>query len=47
MPTYYNAKAIIAGLMMPHVGLQTDLVVMLKEFFTVQIFFWLTLRAVK
>jgi hypothetical protein len=47
MPTFYNVQAISAGLMPPYASLQTDLVAMLKEFFAVQIFFWLTLWAVK
>jgi hypothetical protein len=47
MPTFYNVEAIEAGLMQPYASLEKDLVVMLKEFFTVQIFFWLTLWAVK
>ncbi|KFY21035.1 hypothetical protein V491_03212 [Pseudogymnoascus sp. VKM F-3775] len=47
IPTFYNVMDITAGKMEPYASLQTDLVVMLKEFFTVQIFFWLTLWAVK
>ncbi|OAF60074.1 hypothetical protein VC83_02835 [Pseudogymnoascus destructans] len=47
MPTFYNVTDIAAGKMNPYASLQTDLVVMLKEFFSVQIFFWLTLWAVK
>ena len=47
MPTYFNVEAIEAGLMQPYASLETDLVIMLKEFFAVQIFFWLTLWAVK
>lgn len=47
IPTFYNVMEIAAGRMEPYASLQTDLVVMLREFFTVQIFFWLTLWAVK
>ncbi|OBT90781.1 hypothetical protein VE02_00625 [Pseudogymnoascus sp. 03VT05] len=47
MPTFYNVTDIAAGKMNPYATLETDLVVMLKEFFSVQIFFWLTLWAVK
>jgi len=47
MPTFYNLQAITAGLMQPYASLPKDLVAMLKEFFAVQIFFWLTLWAVK
>lgn len=47
MPTFYNAEAIMAGRMAPYASLPADLVAMLKEFFAVQIFFWLTLWAVK
>ena len=47
MPTFYNVEAIMAGQMAPYASLPADLVAMLKEFFAVQIFFWLTLWAVK
>lgn len=47
MPTFYNVTAIAAGKMAPYASLEADLVPMLKEFFAVQIFFWLTLWAVK
>lgn len=47
MPTFYNAMAIEAGLMAPYASLEKDLVALLKEFFAVQIFFWLTLWSVK
>jgi hypothetical protein len=39
--------AVQAGLAPPYASLMSDLVSMLKEFFAVQIFFWLTLWAVK
>ena len=45
--TFFNLMAIEAGKMAPYASLQSDLVVMLKEFFVVQFFFWLTLWAVK
>lgn len=47
MQTYYNVEAVLAGLMEPYATLAADLTVMLKEFFAVQIFYWLTLWAVK
>lgn len=47
MPTFYNVNEVMVGKMKPYASLQTDLVAMLKEFFAVQIFFWLTLWAVK
>jgi hypothetical protein len=47
MPTYYNVEEIAAGLKAPYASLETDLVALLKEFFAVQIFFWLTLWCVK
>ncbi|KFZ24021.1 hypothetical protein V502_01503 [Pseudogymnoascus sp. VKM F-4520 (FW-2644)] len=47
MPTLYNVTEIMVGKMEPYASLQTDLVTMLKEFFAVQMFFWLTLFAVK
>lgn len=47
IPTFYNVTAIMQGHMKPYPGLGEDLVVMLKEFFVVQFFFWLTLWAVK
>lgn len=47
MPTLYNVTDIMVGKMEPYASLQTDLVAMLKEFFAVQMFFWLTLFAVK
>ncbi|KAF7559901.1 hypothetical protein G7046_g4249 [Stylonectria norvegica] len=47
IPTYFNVMAVSEGLMQPYLSLQRDLVVMLKEFFVVQFFFWLTLWAVK
>ena len=47
MPTFYNAEAIEAGLKAPYASLEKDLVALLKEFFAVQIFFWLTLWSVK
>lgn len=47
MPTLYNATEIMAGKMEPYASLPADLVAMLKEFFAVQMFFWLTLWAVK
>lgn len=45
--TFFNLEEIMAGRMQPYASLQHDLVVMLKEFFVVQFFFWLTLWAVK
>ncbi|KND86517.1 hypothetical protein TOPH_08858 [Tolypocladium ophioglossoides CBS 100239] len=45
--TFFNATAIMVGLMKPYDGLEHDVVVMLQEFFVVQFFFWLTLWAVK
>lgn len=47
IPTFFNITAIEAGLMEPYASLESDLVVMLKEFFVVQFFYWLTLWAVK
>lgn len=47
LPTYFNVIAIESGTMSPYASLETDLVVMLKLFFVVQFFFWLTLWAVK
>jgi hypothetical protein len=47
IPTFFNLAAITEGRMMPYASLERDLVVMLKEFFVVQFFFWLTLWAVK
>lgn len=47
IPTLFNLSAITAGRMQPYASLETDLVVMLREFFVVQFFFWLTLWAVK
>lgn len=47
MPTLYNATEIMAGKMEPYASLPADLIAMLKEFFAVQMFFWLTLWAVK
>lgn len=47
IPTLFNVSAIEAGEMAPYPSLEADLVVMLKEFFVVQFFFWLTLWAVK
>lgn len=47
MPTYYNVEAITHGLTQPYTSLITDLVAMLKEFLAVQMFFRLTLWAVK
>jgi len=47
IPTFFNLAAITEGRMMPYPSLPDDLVVMLKEFFVVQFFFWLTLWAVK
>ena len=47
MPTFYNTEAIGAGKMEPYASLPNDLVALLKEFFAVQIFFWLTLWSVK
>lgn len=45
--TFFNVSAVTAGLMAPYPSLQEDVAVMLKEFFVVQFFFWLTLWAVK
>jgi hypothetical protein len=47
MTTYYNAEDVFNGLMAPYASMDADLTVMLKEFFAVQFFFWLTLWAVK
>ncbi|KFY24795.1 hypothetical protein V493_05029 [Pseudogymnoascus sp. VKM F-4281 (FW-2241)] len=47
MPTLYNVSDIMTGKMEQYASLQSDLVRMLKEFFAVQMFFWLTLWAVK
>ncbi|GJN75003.1 hypothetical protein PLICBS_009099 [Purpureocillium lilacinum] len=47
IPTFFNVMAITAGQMQPYASLPNDLVVMLREFFVVQLFFWLTLWAVK
>ncbi|KAJ6440052.1 CFEM domain-containing protein [Purpureocillium lavendulum] len=47
IPTFFNVMAITAGEMQPYPSLPDDLVVMLREFFVVQLFFWLTLWAVK
>lgn len=47
IPTLFNITAIQRGQMEPYPSLEADLVVMLKEFFVVQFFFWLTLWAVK
>jgi hypothetical protein len=47
IPTFFNITAIEAGEMAPYPSLGGDLVVMLKEFFVVQFFYWLTLWAVK
>ena len=47
IPTYFNLIAVLAGEMAPYASLESDAVVMLKEFFTVQFFFWLTLWSVK
>jgi hypothetical protein len=47
IPTYFNIIAIEAGLMEAYPSITHDLVVMLKEFFVVQFFFWLTLWSVK
>ncbi|KIN08814.1 hypothetical protein OIDMADRAFT_76981, partial [Oidiodendron maius Zn] len=47
IPTFFNITAIEEGLMEPYASLESDLVVMLKEFFVVQFFYWLTLWAVK
>ncbi|OBT70263.1 hypothetical protein VE03_00248 [Pseudogymnoascus sp. 23342-1-I1] len=47
MPTLYNATEIMSGKMEPYASLPADLIAMLKEFFAVQMFFWLTLWAVK
>ncbi|ATY64360.1 hypothetical protein A9K55_004300 [Cordyceps militaris] len=45
--TFFKVTAIYEGRGQPYAGLAEDLVVMLKEFFVVQFFFWLTLWAVK
>ncbi len=45
--TFFRVTAISEGRMEPYAKLPEDLVVMLKEFFVVQFFFWLTLWAVK
>jgi hypothetical protein len=47
MPTYDNVMAVEAGSMAPYTGFLEDATVMRKESFTWQIFFWLTLWAVK
>ncbi|CAM1503358.1 Fc.00g081340.m01.CDS01 [Cosmosporella sp. VM-42] len=47
IPTFFNVTAIAEGRIQPYANLPHDLVVMLKEFFVVQFFFWLTLWAVK
>lgn len=47
MPTFYNAEAVVGGRMASYASLLADLVATLKEFFAVQIFFWLALWAVK
>lgn len=45
--TFFKITAISEGQAQPYAKLPGDLVVMLKEFFVVQFFFWLTLWAVK
>ncbi|OAA79096.1 hypothetical protein LEL_02582 [Akanthomyces lecanii RCEF 1005] len=45
--TFFKITAISEGQAQPYAKLPEDLVVMLKEFFVVQFFFWLTLWAVK
>lgn len=45
--TFFRVTAISEGREQPYPELPHDLVVMLKEFFVVQFFFWLTLWAVK
>lgn len=47
IPTYFDVIAVAAGLKQPTPSLAHDLDVMLREFFVVQFFFWLTLWAVK
>lgn len=47
IPVYFDLMAISAGLKQPYATLENDLLIMLKEFFVVQFFFWLTLWAVK
>ncbi|KAL3419256.1 hypothetical protein PVAG01_09478 [Phlyctema vagabunda] len=47
MPTLYNAAAVMSGKMAPYDNFKQDVSRMLKKFFAVQIFFWLTLWAVK
>ncbi|TQV97832.1 CFEM domain-containing protein [Cordyceps javanica] len=45
--TFFKVMAISEGRAQPYPDLPKDLLVMLKEFFVVQFFFWLTLWAVK
>lgn len=45
--TFFRITALAVGQGEPWPGMADDLVVMLKEFFVVQFFFWLTLWAVK
>jgi hypothetical protein len=47
IPTFFQTMAVKQGLEEPWSTMEQDLVVMLKEFFVVQFFFWLTLWAVK
>jgi len=47
MPTLYPVQLVSAGLIPPYASMMEDLTAMLHEFFAVQLFFWLTLWAVK
>ncbi|KAL7943910.1 hypothetical protein V8C42DRAFT_327149 [Trichoderma barbatum] len=47
IPTLFNLEEIENGRMEPYGSLESDLVMMLHEFFVVQFFFWLTLWMVK
>ncbi len=47
LPKLYIIEAVLAGKAAPYATLPQDATVLLKDFFAVQIFFWLTLWAVK
>jgi hypothetical protein len=47
MPTFFNTEAIATSQIEPYASFEKDLTFLLRDFFAVQIFFWLTLWTVK
>lgn len=47
LETLFNIEAVMNNLLPPYPAMKTDIYSMLREFFAVQLFFWLTLWAVK